>query len=158
MMEIDEFDEKILRIVRQNNRTPSKKIAAGVGLSTSAVQRRLQRLRKEGIIQADVSIISPALQGRAISAVLSVTLEKEHTVILNEFRNQILSAPEVTQCYFVTGEVDFILVISVRDMSEYETFAQQFLTANPNVKSYVTNIVINEVKSRFAPPANGVLK
>jgi len=158
MFEIDEFDEKILKIVQQNNRTPSEKIAARIGLSASAVQRRLQRLRKEGVIQADVSIVSTALKGKTISAVIGVTLEKEHTVILNEFRNKILSAPEVTQCYFVTGEVDFILIISVGDMSEYEAFAQKFLTDNPNVKSYVTNIVINEVKSRFAPPSNGVLK
>jgi Lrp/AsnC family transcriptional regulator, leucine-responsive regulatory protein len=151
MFEIDEFDQKILDIVRQNNRTPAEKIAAAVGLSSSAVQRRLQRLRRERIIQADISIISPAVGGKAISAVISVTLEKEHPVILNEFRNKIQSAPEITQCFYVTGEVDFILIISVKDMSEYEAFARQFLTGNPNVKSYVTNIVINEVKSRFAP-------
>lgn len=149
MIEIDEFDKKILKIVQQNNRTPSEKIAAHVGLSTSAVQRRLQRLRKEGIIQADVSIVSPSVKGQALTAIIGVTLEKEHTVILNEFKNKILSAPEVLQCYFVTGEVDFILVIEVRDISEFESFASQFFTQNPHVKSYVTNIVISEVKPKF---------
>jgi Lrp/AsnC family transcriptional regulator, leucine-responsive regulatory protein len=149
MIEIDEFDERILQIVGRNNRTPSEKIAEQVGLSPSAVQRRLQRLRKEGIIQADVSIVSPALKGQTISAVIGVILEQEQTAVLNEFKHNILAAPEVIQCYFVTGEVDFILIVAVKDMAEFERFALRFLTENPYVKRYVTNIVINEVKSRF---------
>jgi Lrp/AsnC family leucine-responsive transcriptional regulator len=149
MIEIDEFDEKILKIVQQNNRTPTEKIAAQVGLSTSAVQRRLQRLRKEGIIRADVSIVSPTVKGQKLTAVIGVTLEKEHTVILNEFKNKILSAPEVIQCYFVSGEVDFILVIAIKDMSEFESFATQFFTENPHVKRYITNFVISEIKPKF---------
>jgi Lrp/AsnC family transcriptional regulator, leucine-responsive regulatory protein len=153
MKEIDAFDEKILNIVRQNNRTPSEKIARQIGLSSSAVTRRLQRLRKEGIIQADISIVSPAARGQAMTAVIGVTLEKEHTVILNEFKHKILSAPEVIQCYFVTGEVDFILIVSVKDMSEFESFAARYLTENPHVKRYITNIVISEVKSRFVVPS-----
>ncbi len=149
MIEIDEFDEKILKIVERNNRTPSEKIAEQVGLSTSAVQRRLQRLRKEGIIQADVSIVSPALKGQTLTAIIGVVLEQEHTVVLNEFKNKILAAPEVIQCYFVTGEVDFILVIAVKDMSEFKSSALQFFTENPHVKRYITNFVINEVKPKF---------
>jgi Lrp/AsnC family leucine-responsive transcriptional regulator len=153
MIEIDEFDEKILKIVRRNNRTPTEKIAAQVGLSASAVQRRLQRLRKEGIIQADVSIVSPALRGQTLTAVIGVTLKEEHTVILNEFKNKILASPEIIHCYFVTGEVDFVMVVSVKDMSEFEKFAVRFLTDNPYVKRYITNIVISEVKSRFDAPS-----
>jgi Lrp/AsnC family leucine-responsive transcriptional regulator len=153
MINIDEFDERILKIVQRNNRTPAEKIAEQVGLSTSAVQRRLQRLRKDRIIQADVSIISPALKGQTMTAVIGVVLEQEHTVVLNEFKNKIQAAPEVIQCYFVTGEVDFILIISVRDMSEFERFVLSFLTENSHVKRYITNIVISEVKSRFDAPS-----
>lgn len=72
MIEIDEFDEKILKIVQQNNRIPAEKIAEEVGLSASAVQRRLRHLRKDGIIQADVSIVSPAAGGQKITAVVFV--------------------------------------------------------------------------------------
>lgn len=87
-----------------------------------------------------------------MTAVVGVTIEKEHTVVLNEFKNKILSAPEVIQGYFVTGEVDFILIVSVKDMSEFERFALDFLTENPHVKRYITNIVISEVKSRLVVP------
>ena len=149
MNEIDQFDEKILRILRQNNRISSDKIAQRVGLSTSAVVRRIQRLRKTGIIKADVSIVSPGIFGRTLTAVIGVTLENENTAVLNEFKRKIKSAEEVTQCLFVTGEVDFILTISVKDMADFERFAASFLTEDPHVKRYVTNIVINEVKSVF---------
>ena len=152
--EIDEFDEKILKIVQRNNRTPSEKIAAEIGLSTSAVQRRLQRLRKERVIVADVSIIAPTANGApSLTAVIGVTLEQEHIAVLNDFKSKIKRAPEVVQCYFVTGEVDFILVIVVRDMAQYEKFALDYLTDNSNVKRYVTNIVIREVKPEFAANA-----
>ncbi len=153
MIDIDEFDEKILKIVEQNNRIPSEKIAGQIGLSASAVVRRLQRLRKNGVIEADVSIVSPAVKGQALSAVIGVVLERENTAILNEFRSRMLTAPEVAQCYFVTGEVDFIVIVSVRDMSELESFARHHFTDNPHVKRYLTNIVISEVKSRFSGPS-----
>lgn len=146
---IDEFDLKILEIVRRNNRTPAEKIAERVGLSASAVQRRLQRLRAEGIIKADVSIVSTEITGQKISAVISVTLEREHTVVLNDFKNGMLNAPEVTHCYFVTGDADFILIASFKDMKEYEKFTRQFFTENSHIKRYHTNIVINQVKSEF---------
>jgi Lrp/AsnC family leucine-responsive transcriptional regulator len=113
--------------------------------------RRIQRLRKTGIIQADVSIVSPEVFGRSLTAVIGVTLENENAAVLNEFRKKIRSAEEVTQCLFVTGEVDFILIVSVKDMADFEKFAVRFLTENPHVKRYVTNIVISEVKSIIGP-------
>ena len=149
MNEIDQFDEKILGILRRDNRVSSETIARQVGLSTSAVVRRIQRLRKTGVIQADVSIVSPAVFGRTLSAVIGVTLENENAVVLNEFKREIISAEEVTQCLFVTGEVDFILIVSVKDMADFERFASRYLTDNPHVKRYVTNIVISEIKSIF---------
>jgi DNA-binding Lrp family transcriptional regulator len=149
MIDIDVFDEKILKIVRQNNRTPSEKIAEQVGLSTSAVQRRLRRLRKDGVIEADVSIISPKHLGNKITAVIGITLEKEHTVIVNDFKNQMLKADEVAQCYFVTGDADFILIVSFKGMEEYEQFTRKHFKDNPNIKRYYTNIVINQIKTGF---------
>ena len=149
MNEIEQFDERILEILRHNNRVSSETIARQIGLSTSAVVRRTQRMRKSGITQADVSIVSPAVFGRTLSAVIGVTLENENAFVLNEFKREIISAEEVTQCLFVTGEVDFILIVSVKDMADFERFASRFLTDNPHVKRYVINIVISEVKSVF---------
>lgn len=149
MNEIEQFDERILEILRHNNRVSSETIARQIGLSTSAVVRRTQRMRKSGITQADVSIVSPAVFGRTLSAVIGVTLENENAFVLNEFKREIISAEEATQCLFVTGEVNFILIVSVKDMADFERFASRFLTDNPHVKRYVINIVISEVKSVF---------
>ena len=76
----------------------------------------------------------------------------ENDIVLNEFKNKMISAPEVNQCYSVTGNVDLILIISIKDMSEFEKFAESFLIENPNVKSFTTNIVIREIKSQFFIP------
>jgi Lrp/AsnC family leucine-responsive transcriptional regulator len=83
---------------------------------TSAIQRRLKRLRKDGIIEAEITVISPKLLGNKITVIISVTLKKEHTVIINDFKSQILKAPQITQCYFVTGDADFILIANFKDI------------------------------------------
>lgn len=59
MQTLDEFDKKILNQFQQNNRLSAEELGIMIGLSTSAVQRRLTKLRKEKIIEADISIISP---------------------------------------------------------------------------------------------------
>ena len=74
MSKIDQFDIKILNLVQENNKLRTEKIAEHVGLSPSAVQRRLRRLREEGIIEADISVIAPEEVGRKMIVIVEVTL------------------------------------------------------------------------------------
>ncbi len=67
----------------------------------------------------------------------------------HDFRNEMLNAPEVMHCYFVTVDADFILIASSKNIKEYEKFTRQFFTENPHIKRDRTNIVINQVKSEF---------
>jgi Lrp/AsnC family leucine-responsive transcriptional regulator len=146
---MDSFDVKILNIVQRDNRLPTEKIADRVGLSPSAVQRRLKRLREDGIIEADVAVISPEAVGRTLTAIVGVIIDKERplSLALSQFKNLMLSTPEVMQCYDVTGEADFIVVITARDMQEYETISRKLFMENPNVRRYKTSLVVRRVKS-----------
>lgn len=74
-MKTDQFDKHILRLLQQNNRLTSDELAEVVGLSSSAVQRRLKRLRDEKIIEADVSIISPSVAGIQMTCVVDVSFK-----------------------------------------------------------------------------------
>jgi Lrp/AsnC family leucine-responsive transcriptional regulator len=145
-MDVDQFDKHLLRLLQQNNRLTADELAQEVGLSASAVQRRLKRLREDKIIEADVSIIAPAVAGIAITCIVDVILEHGNSKALDKFKTTMLEQPEVQQCYFVTGNYDFILVVNTRTMQEYEAFVKKWLMDNSNVKHFYTHVVMDRVK------------
>src|SRR4028118_2201417 len=151
---MDSFDKKILPIVQQNNQLSADKIAEQVNLSASAVQRRLKRLRKDKIIEADVAIISPEASGRLLTIVVEVTLEQERPLssVLDEFKKLVLNTPEVMQCYHVTGDADFILIIAAKDMKDYEGLTHRLFIDNQSVRRFQTSVVVSRIKSRTTIP------
>lgn len=151
---MDQLDLRILEIVQHNNRLPTEKIAARVGLSPSAVQRRLRRLRKDGVIEAEVAVVSPEAVGRGLMAVVSVVIDKERPLLraLTEFKELMQRTPEVMQCYHVTGGADFIVLVTARDMQEYEAVSRRLFMENPNVRRYESSVVIRRVKTGLCVP------
>ena len=151
-MRLDELDAKILAVLQGNNRTGSEELGAIVGLSATAVQRRLKRLRAEGVIEADVSIIRPRDVGRPIAMFVSVSLERERTDIVDRFKQSIRRTPEVMNGYYVTGEADFVLIVTARSMEDYEAFTRKFFYENPDIKGFKTMVIMDRVKVGFAIP------
>ena len=151
---MDPFDIKILNIVQRDNRLPAEKIADQVGLSPSAVQRRLKRLRADGIIEADVAIVSPEAVGLTLTAIVGVIIDKERPLLaaLKEFKGLMLNTPEVMQCYDVTGEFDFIVIVTAKHMQEYEIISRKLFMENPNVRRYKSSLVVRRVKSGTVIP------
>lgn len=151
-MQYDRLDARILEIVQKNNRLTSEVIGEMTGLSATACQRRLKRLRAEGIIEADVSIVSPKSVGRALQMLVLVTLERERSDIVDRFKKAIKSSVEVVNGFFVTGEADFVLYITARTIEDYEQFTRQFFHKNPDIKEFRTMVVMDRVKAGFAIP------
>ncbi len=151
---MDSYDLSILEIVQHDNRRPTEKIADEIGLSASAVQRRLARLRDSGAIEAEVAIVSPEAIGRKLFAIVEVTMQRERPLSAPQdaFRRLVLTTPEVMQCYHVTGDADFILVITAIDIEDYEEITRRLFVDNPAVRGYKTNIVMKRVKSGMALP------
>jgi Lrp/AsnC family leucine-responsive transcriptional regulator len=149
---LDSFDRKILDVVQRDNRLTSDAIGEKVGLSATAVQRRLKRLRESRVIEADVSIVSPKAVGQALQMILMVSLERERADIIDRFKRSIRTAPEVMNGYFVTGEADFVLVVTTKNMEDYESFTQRFFYGNSDIKSVKTMVVMDRVKVGFALP------
>jgi Lrp/AsnC family transcriptional regulator, leucine-responsive regulatory protein len=110
-----------------------------------------QRLRETGVIEREIAIVAPAAVGRRMSMVVQVTLEREHPATSAEFQRQMRRAPEVTQCYNVTGAIDFVLIVSVADMEAYEDFTRQYLFEK-HVRRFETMVVIDRVKFETTVP------
>ncbi|MER9402275.1 Lrp/AsnC family transcriptional regulator [Mesorhizobium sp. M0615] len=153
-MKYDRIDARILELVQRNNRLTSDVIADKVGLSASACQRRLKRLRAEGIIEADVSILSPKAVGRPIQMIVMVTLERERTDIIDKFKRDIKSSPEIAMGFYITGEADFLLYITAQSMEDYEQFTREFFYQNAHIKSLKTMVVVDRVKATFGVPVD----
>ncbi|MEZ9417091.1 Lrp/AsnC family transcriptional regulator, partial [Vibrio sp. 10N.286.49.E1] len=111
-MEIDRIDRSILVELQKNNRIPNQSLAEIVGLSPPACLKRVKRLRQEGVIVGDVSIINPELTGSKMTLVVSVEMERDRGDIYQIFRHSISKASEVTQCYQISGSFDFMLIVT----------------------------------------------
>lgn len=151
-MDLDSIDRRLLQAVQENNRLPTEQLGELVGLSATACQRRLRRLRAEGVIEADVAIIAPQALGRPVQVLVQVSLERERADIIDRFKAAIRKTPEIMTGYYVTGEADFILVVTARDMADYEQFTRRFFYENSNIKGFKTMVVIDRVKAGFTLP------
>jgi Lrp/AsnC family leucine-responsive transcriptional regulator len=151
-VQIDRTDARILNAVQANNRLTSEELGALVNLSSTAVQRRLKRLRAEGVIERDVSIVRPGAVGQHVSMLVMVTLERERIDIVDRFKQSIRETPEVMNGYYVTGESDFVLMVTAKDMEDYERFTRQFFYENPDIKGFKTMVIMDRVKAGFTIP------
>lgn len=152
MISLDRIDASILNAVQKNNRVTSEELGNAVGLSATACQRRLKMLRKEGVIEGDVSIVSPKAVGRHVFMLVLVSLERERADIIDKFKKSIRNTPEVMTGYYVTGDSDFVLVITSKDMEDYERFTRRFFYENFDIKSFKTLVVMDRVKAGFGLP------
>lgn len=149
MQSLDEYNKKLLRLLQQNNKLTADELGELVNLSTSAVQRRLKKLRNDKIIEADISIISPLATGNNITFVVDVVLENGNSKSLEAFKTDMVKCEEVMQCYFVTGTYDFVMIVNTKDMDHFEDFSTKWLMDNKNVKHFYTHVVMDKVKVGF---------
>ncbi len=144
-VDIDHFDRRLLELVRQNNLTPARVLADKVGLSLSAVLRRLRRLRETKVIVADVAVVNPALTGSALTIHVLVKMQQAGPQTMDNFAREIIRYPEITAAWDVTGDDDFLLKVQVATMEEYDGFIRRALGEDKGVHSFKTLITIRHI-------------
>jgi DNA-binding Lrp family transcriptional regulator len=144
---LDAFDLKILQLVQQNNQTPQRVIAEKIGLSPPAVARRLQHLRHARVIRSDISVLDEAAIGRPLTVIVHVAADNERLDLLDGMKDRFNRCPQVQQCYYVTGEMDFVLIVNVRDMAEYSELTRALFFEGGNVRSFRTCVSMENVKT-----------
>ena len=149
---LDAFDLRILERHQRDTQTPAASIGEAIGLSAAAVQRRLKRMREAGVIEREVAQVAPRAVGLPITCVVGVDLDRETAADLDRFSQKMTQCPEVQQCYYVTGETDYVLIVLAPDMEAYEAFTRRALLGDPNVKSFVTHVVLERIKVGLTVP------
>ena len=149
---INEFDRKILQHVQRNNQLTSAQLSDLVGLSQTSIQRRLNKLRATKVIEADIAVVSPAAANRPLTMLVAVELARERSDIIDRFKRAVRDRAEVMSAYYVTGETDFVLIVSAKDMSDYEAFTRDFFYNNTDIKGFKTTVVMDRIKASFSLP------
>jgi DNA-binding Lrp family transcriptional regulator len=144
---LDSFDRAILRIIQRDNKMPQRSIAEAVHLSAAAVQRRIAAMEAAGIIVQNAAIVDTRAVQMTITAIVEVHLTDERLHTVDAAKALFRDAPEVQQCYYVTGGISFVLVIVSPDMASYEATTRRLFAQNEAVASFRSLIALDRVKA-----------
>ena len=151
-MKIDTIDLRILKILQNNSDLTTKELAAKVNLSPTPVFERVKKLQKEGYIKKYVAILDAEKLDKSLIVFCNITL-KEHTrEIGNKFVKDIMTLDEVTECYNISGDYDFLLKVLVKDMKHYQNFVLNHLGSVQNIGSAHSTFVMGEIKNSYSIP------
>lgn len=151
--ELDSIDHHILRELQQNAQLNNLELARLVGLSPTPCARRVKRLEEEGVITAQVALLSPEALGLNLMAMVSISMDRHTPDRFEAFEKSIRNMPEVLECFIVTGQAaDFLLKVIVRDMGHYEKFLLGQLTKLKGVSGVHSSFVLRKVTSSTALP------
>jgi len=149
---LTEADRAILRVMQQDCGVTIAALAERVGTSVSATQRRLQRLRDQGIILRDVSVVDPKLVGASVTLLVELELERDRPELLAPLHQWIARTPQVQQAWCLTGRGDYTLVVVTDSVESFDALADQMLAENPNVRKFTTSVVLKLLKRTLAVP------
>jgi DNA-binding Lrp family transcriptional regulator len=151
---LDELDRKILALVQQDARRAAEAIGAEIGLSASAVQRRIARLREEAVITAEVAIVDPKSVGRSLTLIVDIEVERERPELMAALKHWIAGEPAIQEAWYVTGDGDFVLIVTARDVEDYDALMQKLVSENTNVRRFRTRVALGTLKRGCRVPVN----
>ncbi|MDB4837254.1 Lrp/AsnC family transcriptional regulator [Marinomonas sp.] len=143
---MDSFDRQLLKIMQSNTRITTENMGQQIGLSATAVQRRLKTLRKSGVIEKEIAVLNPTDDDNYILVIVEVVLKQGGTNIVNAFKSKTQHYQEVQQCYYVAGANDFILIIAAKNMKRYDIITQELFLDDETILKFHSNVVMGNVK------------
>ena len=152
MTDLDKIDIQILKLLQNNSNLTTKDLANKVNLSTTPVFERIKRLEKNGYIKKYVAVLDAEQLDKGLTVFCNITLKQHTREIGNKFVKDIIAIKEVTECYNVSGDYDFLLKVMVKDMKHYQDFVLNQLGGIKNIGSVHSTFVMGEIKNTHSVP------
>jgi len=149
---LDSIDCRILAQLQADGRLSNAELAERVGLSPSPCLRRVRRLEDEGLIQGYAALLNREVLGLDVMAFVQVSLEKHSESAAERFETAIKAMDEVTECFPVTGEDDYILCVVATDLKAYSRFLMDHLMRLPGITNVKSVFALGEIKATTAVP------
>ncbi|MPN06161.1 DNA-binding transcriptional activator DecR [bioreactor metagenome] len=142
-MPLDRLDVQILNLLQTDASLPLRELAERVHSSTATVQRRLAQLRTDGYLVKQVVLLNRQLVGKVLTIFVSVEIETQNESMLRAFEKQMQNEHDVMACYEVSGEFDFMLIVTASSMEAYHGFTRRVFTSANNVRNFKSNFAMN---------------
>ncbi|WP_036385277.1 Lrp/AsnC family transcriptional regulator [Muricauda sp. MAR_2010_75] len=145
---MDALDKQLIQLLQQDCKKTTKYYADQLQLSKTAVYERIRRLERTGIITDYVALVDKEKVKRDFTVLCQIRLVQHTKENVLKFEREVLKLEEVSECFHVGGDYDYILKINVEDMKSYREFMVTKLTAINNIGNTQSSFVISEVKNR----------
>ncbi|MFD0900423.1 Lrp/AsnC family transcriptional regulator [Actinomadura sediminis] len=149
---LDTIDVLLLDLLQHDAGRTLHELGEQVGLSPSAVQRRIARYREDGLITGQVAVLDPHRLGPTILATVLVTLDQESFEHHRAFAERMRADPQVQQCYRVAGPWDYVVVLAARSMRDCGRLGDRLFKADDNIRRYETLVAFDTIKAGLALP------
>ena len=149
-MKLDIIDKKLLTLLQNDSKQTTKNLSLQLNLSVTAVYERIKKLEREGIITQYVALVDKNKIDKSLLVFCHIKLEKHTVEFIADFEKEINDLQEVTECFHVSGEYDYVLKIYIKDMDSYREFMINKITGLKHIGSTHSVFTIGEVKNTIA--------
>jgi len=143
---LDEVDVQLLALLQEDGRITNADLAKQVGLSAPSVLQRVRALEKSGLVKRYTALLDAERLGYKLTALTQISLSLHEAQPIERFRKAVADIPEISECYHVTGEFDFLLKIVVKDMRHYEQVLREKITRIRGIGKISTSFVLGVPK------------
>ncbi len=151
-MEFSRADRRLLNALQRDASLSQSELADLAGMSRTSCWRRIRDFEDSGVIEKQVALLHPRKLGFQIHVLLAVAMVEHTDANRDSFEAHVQSLPEVTECYSVSGERDYVLQVVVRDMDAYNQFINAQILHHPAVRSASSTFALRRVKYSTALP------
>jgi len=148
--ELDALDRKLLRELLEDARISHVDLAERVGLSATACARRIRRLEEEGVLKGYRAELDPQRLGIGTVVVVRITLRDQTEELFTRFETAVKECPEVFSCFLMSGSDDYLLMVAVEDIAEYERLHMKVFSRLPGVHRIHSSFAMRSVVQREA--------
>lgn len=148
---IDRIDRRLLQALSLRGRASNVELAQAVHLSPSAVARRQRALEEAGVIRGYGADVDPAAFGFNTTVVVQVTLKGQSETDLSEFEQAVQQCDSVLRCFLMSGSDDYLLMLLVRDLADFERVHKTQLSRLPHVARIQSSFALRDVVRRALP-------
>lgn len=145
LVDLDEFDRKIIAILGRDGRMTYTELAQRVGLSKTPCQQRVKRLVDSGLITGFRAIVDPAKLGLDHVAFTEVKLSDTREEALRRFNDAVRRIPEVEECHMIASSFDYLLKVRTLDIRRYRIVLGEKISSLPHVASTSTFVAMETI-------------